>query len=110
MEKIERKFVDWVRTGKKLQTLREYNVDFIRYACYVCHYDQANCDGECGSCNFDGDLDRRITREELAKVFSTTATVINNWEDGRTPVPLEDLLLYCRISNKKLEDIIVFEK
>lgn len=109
MEKIKRKVINWEKTGKRLRTLRERNMAFIRYACFICHYDEGNCDGECENCDFDKDLDRSITRDELAKVFGTTATVINNWESGNTPVPLEDLFLYCQITDKKLDDILVFE-
>lgn len=109
MEKIKRKVINREKTGGRLRTLRERNIALIRYACFICHYDEGNCDGECENCDFDKDLDRSITREELAKVFGTTPTVINNWESGATTVPLEDLFLYCQITNKKLDDIIVFE-
>ena len=102
MELIERRLIDWVKTGKKLRTLRERNLKLIRYACFVCHYEDGNCDGECENCDFDKDLDRSITREELAKVFDTTATVINNWESGNTPIPLEDLMFYAKICDKEI--------
>ena len=108
MKVIERKVIDWVKTGKRLRTLRERNINLIRYTCYLCHYNQGNCDGECENCDFDKDLDRSITREELAKAFGTTATVINNWEAGNTPVPIEDLILYGQISGKDIAELIVF--
>ena len=108
MESIVRKYINWKKTGKKLKALREHNLQLIRYACYVCHFDVANCDGNCETCNFDVSLDNRITRKELAKVFDTGESVIVNWENGDTPVPLDDLFLYCQISGKELKDIIAY--
>ena len=110
MKKIERKNIDWEKTGKRLRVLREHDVQFMRYACFICHFNEGNCDGKCEKCALGGDLDSRITREELAKVFDTTAIVITNWEGGKTAVPLEDLLLYCQISGKELNELIVFAK
>lgn len=110
MKKIERRTIDWVKTGKRLQMLREHDIDFIRYACFACHFNEGNCSGECENCGFDKDLDHKITREELAMIFSVTDAVVNNWETGRTAVPLEELYLYCDISNKTLEELVVFEK
>lgn len=108
MDLIEREIIDWSKTGKRLRTLRERNLSLIRYTCFVCHYKEENCDGKCESCDFDKDLDRSITRDELAKVFGVTATIINNWEMGNTPVPLDDLLFYCQIAKQELREIIVF--
>ena len=102
--------MDWEKTGKRLQALRERNIDLIRYTCFVCHFNQANCDGNCEECDFDKDLDTRITREELSQVFNVGEAVINNWETGRTPIPLEELFLYCEITNKRMDEIIAFEK
>ncbi len=110
MEKIKKKSIDWEETGKNLQRLRERNFELTRYACFICHYDEADCDGECETCSFEKDLDRRITREELAKVFEVTDAVINNWETGRTAIPLEELYMYCEIIGKPFEEILVFKK
>lgn len=107
MKEILRKNINWEKTGKKIQKLREHNLKMSRYACYACHFNEGNCAGECEICGFEKDLDNRIIREELAKVFGTSSSVIGNWETGRTPVPIEDLL-YCQITGESLEGVIVF--
>lgn len=107
MEEIRRKYIDWVRTGKKLRFLRTNNVNLRRYVCWFTRYDEGNCSGECESCDFE--MDESISRLELAKAFTTTENVIFNWERGITSPELEDLLLYAEICGITLEDIIVFD-
>lgn len=82
-------------------------MNLIRQVCYELNYDKGECAGDCNNCLFD--IDISISRAELAKIFNVSESVINNWECGRTPVSLEDMLLYCQIANVKLEDIIVYD-
>lgn len=108
MEKINRRYIDWEKTGMNLRELRERNDPLIRYACFICHYNEGNCDGECERCRYSKGLDPQITRKELARVFNTTETVILNWERGTTPVPLDDIFYYCQIAKMTLDEILVY--
>lgn len=106
MKAIRRQFIDRVKTGKKLQELREHNDKLRRQVCKACKHDKGDCSGDCEKCEFD--IDNHISRPELASVFGVSQSVIYNWESGRTAVGLEDILFYARISETALEDIIVF--
>lgn len=108
MVNIKRQYIDWEKTGKSLQLLRNDNVNLRREACRANNLHKQNCCGECGTCKYD--MDSNISRKELAVVFGVSDNVIYSWETGRTPVGLEDLLFYCQIAQVRLEDIIVFTK
>lgn len=107
MEHIERKSIDWEKTGKNLQILRAHNMNLIRQVCYELNYDEGECSGDCCNCRYD--IDINISRAELAQIFNVSESVVTNWESGRTPVSIEDMLLYCQIAKVTLEDIIVYE-
>ena len=107
MQRIERRRIDWRRTGIRLKNLRDHHPALQRYACYINHLSDADCSGECETCEFD--LDRNVSRAELSRVFATTESVIANWESGRTSPELEDLLYYAALCGIALEDILVFE-
>jgi len=104
---MERRTVDWAKTGRNLQLLRNDNIDLRRTVCRELNLDKGECSGECETCRFE--MDKSISRAELAKVFSVSESVIFNWESGKTPVSIEDILLYCDVSKTDLWDIIVFE-
>ncbi len=106
MKAIHRKFIDWKKTGRVLQLLREDNIELRRYVCRALKHDEGECSGECGECMYD--MDNHISRKELADVFGVSESVIFNWENGRTDVSLEDMLFYVQISGKELADIIVY--
>ncbi|MDE6585062.1 MAG: helix-turn-helix domain-containing protein [Clostridia bacterium] len=106
MKTVYRKFIDWRKTGKNLQLLRNDNGNLRREACRINNLHKSDCSGECESCKYD--MDSNISRKELAVLFGVSDNVIYSWENGRTPIGLEDLLFYCQISKVKLEDIIVF--
>ena len=109
---VKREFIDWEATGNSLFRLRSDNSCLRRYVCSVIKKDTDSCNnpyGDCDTC-VDRYVDKSISRSELAKVFGVSESVINNWESGRTEVGIEDLLLYCRIAQVKLEDILVFQK
>ena len=106
MKPIKRQYIDWKKTGKKLQILREHNDALRRRVCKACKHDKGDCSGECDECEYD--IDNHISRPELASVFGVSQSVIYNWESGRTAVGLEDILLYAQISETSLEDIIVY--
>ena len=106
MKAIHRNFIDWKKTGKNLQLLREDNIDLRRCVCNALKHDKGDCTGACGECVFE--MDNHISRNELAAVFGVTENIIFNWENGRTPVSIEDMLFYAQISKKKLSDIIVY--
>ena len=106
METIKRQTVDWTKTGKNLQLLRNDNVNLRRCACRANNLKKENCDGDCETCKYD--MDSNISRKELAVLFGVSDNVIYSWETGRTPIGLEDLLFYCKIARVKLEEIVVF--
>ncbi|MDE7394668.1 MAG: helix-turn-helix domain-containing protein [Clostridiales bacterium] len=103
---IHRKFIDWKKTGRNLQLLREDNIELRRCVCHTLKHDKGECGGECGACRFE--MDNHISRKELADVFGVSESVIFNWENGRTAVGLEDMLFYAQIAKKNLSDIIIY--
>lgn len=108
--KIDRNFIDWEATGNKLFRLRSDNPHLRRMVCSALkrNTDKCNGNGDCEHCT-DRYIDKNISRPELAAVFGVSESVINNWETGRTPIGIEDLLFYCKIAQVKLEDILVFQ-
>ncbi len=106
MESIKRKYIDWQKTGKRLQNLRNHNLNLRRFVCHTLNYDKGECSGECTVCEYE--LDSAISRVELASIFGTSESVIFNWENGKTPISVEDLLYYCEICGAELSDILVF--
>ncbi len=102
----KRKVIDWKKTGYKLENLRKENIHLRRVACKA----KGECKKyeDCEKCIFE--VDRGISREELAKVFNVSESVIFNWENGRTPIGVEDLLFYAEVARVDILDIIVFEK
>ena len=106
MKKIERKIIDWKKTGKRLRGLRNNDKRLRRYVCWFLKYDKGECSGICDECEYE--MDASISRVELADVFCTSESVIFNWENGKTPPELEDLLMYSEITGRTLEDIIVY--
>ena len=105
---IQRKRIDWEKTGRNLQLLRNDSISLRRFVCRAIRYDEGDCSGECETCRFE--MDNSISRTELAKVFAVSESVIFNWESGRTPVSLENVLFYCEIADADVKDVIVFEK
>ena len=95
MESIKRKYIDWKKTGIRLKNLRNHNLNLRRYVCKILKYDDGHCSGACESCEYE--LDSSISRTELATVFNVSESVIFNWENGKTPISIEDLLYYCQI-------------
>ena len=106
MKAVHRKFIDWKKTGKVLQLLREDNIELRRFVCNALKHDGGECSGECETCRFE--MDNHISRKELADVFGVSESKIFNWENGRTPITLEDMLFYSQISGKDLSEILVF--
>ena len=106
MKPILRKFIDWKKTGRNLQLLREDNIELRRFVCNALKHDKSECSVRCGECKFE--MDNHISRKELSDVFGVSESVIFNWENGRTSVGLEDILFYAEISKKELADIIIY--
>lgn len=109
---IKRKFIDWEATGNKLFRLRSDNSCLRKYVCSVLKRNTEKCNnqsGDCATCE-DRYIDKSISRPELAEVFGESESVIYNWESGKTPVGIENLLFYCQIAEVTLEDILVFYK
>jgi len=104
MKKI---IIDWKKTGAKLEELRRSNKTLRRNVCRELRRDSGLCegDGNCESCELD--MDRSISRAELAEVFNYSPNIVYNWEAGKTPVSLENIMFYCSLAGVKLEDIIV---
>lgn len=102
----QRHHIDWKKTGKNLQLLRNDNVNLRREVCRANNLHKDECGGDCEDCRFE--MDSNISRKELALLFGVSDNVIYSWETGRTPIGLEDLLFYCQISKSGLEEIVVF--
>jgi transcriptional regulator with XRE-family HTH domain len=105
--KLQRQYVNWIKTGKNLQLLRNDNLELRKCACRALNYDKAECLGDCDNCKYE--MDSNISRTELAQLFNVSESVIFNWENGRTPVSIDDMLFYCQIAKVKLEDVLVFD-
>ncbi len=108
MKVIQRKFIDWKKTGRNLQLLREDNIELRRQVCGALKHDKGDCSGECAECRYE--MDNHISRKELADVFGVSESVIFNWENGRTVVDYENLLFYSQITKIPLDGIVVFIK
>ena len=106
MRPISRQFIDWKKTGRKLQMLREDNIELRRQVCSALKHDDAECSGSCETCVFE--MDNHVSRKELANVFGVSESVIFNWESGRTAVDYENLLFYCQLAQVSLNAIVVF--
>ncbi len=108
--RIQRKFIDWRATGNRLFRLRSDNFQLRQRVCSALRKDTDKChsaSGDCAACT-DPYMDKSISRAELAEVFGVSESVINNWEDGRTEVGIEDLLFYCELAAVKPDDLLVF--
>ena len=106
MKPIERRFIDWAKTGKKLQMLREDNIELRRQVCSALKRDKADCSGDCSRCEYE--MDNHISRKELSDVFGISENVIFNWENGRSEIGYEDLLFYAQLASVELDEIVVF--
>ncbi|MBO4472945.1 MAG: helix-turn-helix transcriptional regulator [Clostridia bacterium] len=104
---ITRKSIDWEKTGYNLEQLRLTNLPLRKKSCRSRTYAAGDCEGNCDQCRYD--MDNLISRSELAKIFDVSEHVIYSWERGRTPVGVEELLLYCDIAEVSLSDILVFK-
>lgn len=104
----DRRIIDWEKTGKTLELLRNDNIDLRRYVCRHLKHDNGDCRADCDKCIYE--MDNHISRRELSEVFGTEESIVYNWERNRTPVPLEDMLFYAHISRKDLLDLLVFVK
>lgn len=47
MKSIHRNFIDWKKTGRNLQLLREDNIELRRCVCNALKHDKGDCSGEC---------------------------------------------------------------
>lgn len=106
MKLIRRNFVDWKKTGKNLQLLREDNIELRRCVCSALKHDKSECSGSCSRCIYE--MDNHISRKELSEVFGVSESVIFNWENGRTGVDYENLLFYSQLSKRDIKDIVIF--
>lgn len=104
---MARKYINWEKTGKNLQILRADNLPLRKYVCHELNYAKSECSGDCDNCKYE--MDTNISRTELAKVFNVSDNVIFNWENGITPVALEDMLFYCQLAGVTLDDIVVYD-
>ena len=102
------KYIDWTKTAQNLKLLRNDNINLRKYVCHALKYDDANCSGACETCKFD--MDASISQNELAEVFGVSASVIANWETGRTVPSIEELIFYSEICEIGLSEVVVFTK
>ena len=105
--KLTRKKIDWKKTGRNLQLLRNDNINLRRTVCQQLNFHKGNCSGMCATCKYD--METAISRTELARIFYVSESVIFNWESGKTPVSLEDIIFYCELAGVTMDDIIVFD-
>ena len=108
MKKIERKIIDWKKTGRNLQLLREDDIGLRRFVCNALRYEKGECSGKCDECRYE--MDNHISRAELAKAFSVSENMVVNWENGKSRPTLEDLLFYADICGRSLFDLLVTEE
>lgn len=111
MIKVLRPSINWELTGEKIKELRNGNIHLRRFICnnlLPYRSDKFDCDGiDCENC--ESDIDPSISRRELASVFGVSESLVENWEYGRTPVKIEDLLYFAKICHVGLFDILVVE-
>ncbi|MBO5866924.1 MAG: helix-turn-helix transcriptional regulator [Clostridia bacterium] len=108
---IQKRLINWEKTGKMLRLLRCDNINLRRNVCkelsmqlkkgHICK--ATNCD------NCILELDNQISQAELAEVMGVSDSVITNWENGRSIPTLEDLLLYADLCKMDLQQILIFE-
>ena len=111
MERVERKVIDWAKTGKNLKLLRNDNLNLRKYVCRELNKRKKTfgCDGaECDTCKFE--MDNSISQAELAQVFHVTENRIVNWENNKSKPTIEDLIFYSQICGVDFFDILVFEE
>lgn len=108
METKKIKYIDWDKTAINLKLLRRDDIVLRRNVCRILRYDDANCSGICGECKFD--MDHSISQAELAKVFKVPENRIVNWENGKSKPQLEYILYYCDLSEKGIDEVIVFAR
>ena len=106
MKPIQRKFVNWEKTGRNLQLLREDNLNLRRFVCSALKHDTGDCSADCDACVFE--MDNHISRKELSDVFGVSENVIFNWENGRTVIDYENLLFYAQLTKLDIADIVIF--
>lgn len=106
MKPLHRNFVDWKKTGKNLQLLREDNIELRRCVCSALKHDKSECSEPCSRCKYE--MDNHISRKELSDVFGVSESVIFNWENGRTEVDYENLLFYAQLSKLDIKEIVIF--
>lgn len=110
MEEIKLRQIDWEKTGYKLKLLRNDNLNLRRYVCWWLSKNQFDdrhlCyDYKCEDCLFE--MDQNISQVELGAVMNTGS--VANWETGRTPIDVENLMFYCKLCGVEAEDIIVYK-
>lgn len=103
---IRRKVIDWVRTGKNLELLRNDNIELRRSVCGALRQARGECSGDCAKCKYE--MDNNISRKELSEVFGVSDSVIYNWENGKTVVAYDDLLFYAQLAKIDINEIVVF--
>lgn len=106
MKPIVRQFIDWQKTGRNLQLLREDNIELRKFVCHAKKQEAGGCLGNCNTCRFE--MENRVSRKAIAELFGVSESVVFNWESGRTAVPLEDILFYVHIAGLQLDNVLVF--
>ena len=117
MNIFNRIIIDWDKTKDNLIDLRLNNINLRKYVCY---YNKLNKEDielrEKYTCfnNFSCDecknIDSKISRAELAFSLGVSDDIIYNIETGKTIPDLEELILYSKISDVPLEEIIVIKE
>lgn len=106
MQLKQKKLIDWQKTGFNLKLIRNDNLNLRRYVCYYLRQQNGLCADNCDECKFK--MDSSISRAELAEVFGVSESVVYNWETGKTPISIEDLLFFCDVAHLSLDDVLVY--
>ena len=59
---------------------------------------------------FELRMEKGLSQRDMAKICNISQATYNNWENGKTPVGVEDLLFYCQIADVPLENILIFKE
>lgn len=108
MANLTRKCIDWTKTARKLKLLRERNERLRLNVCRALNLHKGNCKGDCDACSLE--MDNHISQSELASVFGYSASIIANWENGKSKPSIEDLIFYSQLCGLELFDVLIFSE
>ncbi len=105
---MDRPIIDWSATAHNIRLLRCDNIKLRQKVCH-CLSSRIAKGHVCRTFNCDGCtvMDSQISQAELSIVLGVSDSIIANWENGRSIPTLEDLLMYAKVADVNLMDIVV---